>query len=127
MDKKSIAGIALVAILYVERPDLLEAGRWTFEDVGEHHSVEVFLEKVPDPVDPPRDENGGTSTPGAPDAPAAPLPDTGGSSEPAASGDVRPVSVLPATGDAATPLPALTAAAVLVAGTALSLVRRWRG
>lgn len=119
--------VAKVVVDGVERPDLLEAGRWTFEDVGEHHSVEVFLEKVPDPVDPPRDENGGTSTPGAPDAPAAPLPDTGGSSEPAASGDVRPVSVLPATGDAATPLPALTAAAVLVAGTALSLVRRWRG
>lgn len=118
--------VARVVVDGVERPDLLGAGSHTFEDVGENHSVEVVLEKVPDPVDPPGGDDGPSApaTPETPDAPAAPLPDTGGVSEPVASGGVRPVSQLPATGDGAAPLPALIAAAALVAGAAHALARR---
>lgn len=41
--------VAKVIVDGVERPDLLEAGSYTFEDIGENHTIQIVLEPVDGP------------------------------------------------------------------------------
>lgn len=113
--------VAKVLVDGIERPDLLEAFSYTFEDVGEHHSVAVELEAVP--ADPPAEKDpapsGDDAAPGS--SAAKPTDDRLVARQEADS------RIMPATGDEASGLPGImVAGALLLTVGWLTLSRRWQ-
>ena len=109
--------VAKVLVDGIERPDLLTAFSYTFQDVGEHHSVAVVLEAIP--ADPPAKDD---PTPSQGDSSA----EAPSEKNPASHQEVRPRSTMPATGDETAELPGLfIAGALLLTVGWLTLGRRW--
>ena len=102
-----------------ERPDLLGASSWTFEDIGEDHAIQIVLEPIPGAVpDDPADPDDGSGSGSGND----------GDGGPDGDGDDDATKIrlkLAQTGDEGTATAAVALLAALTAAGAAWIARRY--